>query len=375
MDIDTKDFTIEKVDEVVLNPKVVLQIIKHAQDDNRSSEDGLYGYLTGQTFEEKGTTEITNCFRTLYNQDVENYHHTNQEYQKNMLKCLREENQDYIIVGHYKIIANFNFLTKAEDFEALMKFQRDNDTNSCHGTVILVYDPLRMSNGDFGIRAFRVSEKGMTAYTEYLNSDASSTKGNWPFSVTAVNSHKIDFTDILEEVPITIKSSYLMNCLLLQIENARVEDLKKNTNGTLKSQIVRNKLGDKLMAPSYTMACGSNLLNQTELMKRSVEEISADTTKFLKSQKELLNATRNKASLLSTMDSENEKKKSNGEKTSDIDKATLEEINKRVKMPDEYNRLPGLVYSYQASLFCDSVKNISAGNVGKLFVAESMQDQ
>lgn len=86
----------------------------------------------------------------------------------------------------------------------------------------------------------------------------------------------------------------------------------------------------------------------------------------------MYNATQKKYSLIHQKEKENEEKSKNGEKVTPVDH---DEIDKMVKMPEGYNRLSGLVHSYQSNLFCESVKNIAAGNVGKLFVAESIQDQ
>jgi len=255
-------------------------------------------------------------------------------------------------------------MNRPDDFQQLMDFQREGD-KTCNGTVILIYDEHRMGNGDFGIRAYRISEKAIQMAEQNKS-------GKNIFSVSAVKEHDLTFNEVLDEIPTTLKSSYLMNCLLHQIENDRLNQLEKNTIGTLNSQICHNKFGDELIAPAYSIASTTNLQDQTELMKKSIEEIHNDTNRFITNQRSLYNATQKKYSLIHQKEKENEEKSKNGEKVTPVDH---DEIDKMVKMPEEYNRLSGLVHSYQSNLFCESVKNIAAGNVGKLFVAESIQDQ
>ena len=69
------------------------------------------------------------------------------------------------------------------------------------------------------------------------------------------------------------------------------------------------------------------------------------------------------------MERDNVEAATKGEKSKTIDVA---EIEKKVKMPEEHNRLGGMVHAYQASVFAESVKNLSAGNMGKLFLSEKI---
>ena len=356
--------TTEPVTQVLIDVKVVLQIIKHAEDDSRNC-DGLDGFLTG--LPEDGTTHITHSFRNLNSQDIgeDDYHNCVSKYQDGMLKSLRKENQDHMIVGLYKKISNFNFLTKADDLNEVRDFQKRNDKSCNNGTVMIIYDEHRMSNGDFGMRAFRVSKKGMQMYEE-------TTSDSKAFSVSNVKKATLNYDEILEELPIVIQSSNLMNCMLHQVENDRIAQLEMNVNGTLNSQVCQNKFGDKLVAPAYSLACTSNIEHQAELMRESIEEVSKETKKFVESQRQLYIATSQKNRKISELRVKNETLISEGKEPLPINE---EEIDKQVRMPEEYNRLHGMVLSYQSNIFCDSVKNISAGNIGKLFVADGLQDE
>merc|ERR1712178_36730 len=162
------EFEYHEVDEVIVDAKVVLQVIKHAADDKRSSPNCLDGYLTG--FSKDGVTEVTHSFRSLnaesFMANDDEFNRQSAKYQENMLRRLRDQNQDHLLVGHYRKVTDFAFMTKPEELLNFIEFQMGNDQVSSTGTIMLVYDEKRMSQGDFGIRAYRVSKKAMELYWE-----------------------------------------------------------------------------------------------------------------------------------------------------------------------------------------------------------------
>ena len=353
------------VDEVVIDAKVVLQIIKHAQDDSRSSPNCLDGFLTG--FSDGGITELTHSFRSLSADDSHNddeFFKLSCQYQDNMLRRLRDQNQDHILVGFYRKVSNFNFMTKPDDLLNILDFQLVNDKANTNGTVMIVYDHVRMSSGDFGLRAYRVSEKAIKMYEKTKKKTTKNQKN--PFAVSFIQDAKLTFDELLEEVPISIKSSYLMNCMLHQIETCRIADMSRNVKGSL---FTLGKRDSKLTNPAYSVACNKNLQNQTESLKTCVEEASNDTHKFLMLQRNLHNATIKKHQIIAAKERENADLVTKGEKAKNID---IDEIEKMVKMPEEHNRLGGMVHAYQGTVFSESVKNLSAGNMGKLFLSEKV---
>jgi len=276
-------------------------------------------------------------------------------------------------VGLYRKVQNFNFMTKPDDLLNFMEFQAANDQQSmqtgARGTIMLVYDEKRMSNGDFGLRGYRCSDKAMKMFQDHHKNQKKSSKQKNPFAVSNIQEHGLSVAELLVELPISIKSSHLMNCLMHQIENTRMEDIEKQASGSLTSRGGKAKYDSALMAPAYNIASTSNLQDQTELMKNCVEEVHADTGKFISLQRGLHNATIKKHQIIASKERENSERVANGDKPLNID---IDEIEKTVKMPEEHNRLGGMVHTFQANLFCEAVKNLSAGNMGKLYLAESV---
>jgi len=364
------DYEYHHVNEVIIDAKVVLQIIKHNNDDNRTSPNGLDGYLTG--FGENGITEVTHSFRSLSMDelDEDEYFRLSSTYQDNMLRRLREQNQDHILMGFYRKVANFRFMTRSEDLVNLMDFQLANDKSN-GSTVMLVYDGIRMANGDFGLRAYRISEAAMTMYAKYMAKTKKAPKST-PFAVGNLQAAGLSMEDMLVEIPISVKSSYLMNCLLHQMENCRLDDIEKETRGSLIGHSATTKNNIQYMPPAYTIANSTHLQEQTSLLKDCVEAVNTDTQTYFHAQRQLHNATIKKHQMISQKERENAEAQAKGGKTVPIDVA---EIEKQVKMPEEHNRLNGMVHAYQANVFSESVKNLSAGTIGKLFLSEKVVDQ
>jgi len=236
---------------------------------------------------------------------------------------------------------------------------------------MLVYDGIRMANGDFGLRAYRISEAAMTMYAKYTAKTKKAPKST-PFAVGNLQAAGLSMEDMLVEIPISVKSSYLMNCLLHQMENCRLDDIEKETRGSLIGHSATTKNNIQYMAPAYTIANSTHLQEQTSLLKDCVEAVNTDTQTYFHAQRQLHNATIKKHQMISQKERENAESQAKGGKTVPIDVA---EIEKQVKMPEEHNRLNGMVHAYQANVFSESVKNLSAGTIGKLFLSEKVVDQ
>jgi len=367
-----QQFEYHEVSEVVVDAKVVLQIIKHGADDKRSSPNCLDGYLTG--FSKGSVTEVTHSFRSMnaerFGQNDDEFNRISAQYQENMLRRLRDQNQDHLLVGHYRKVPNFAFMTKPEELLNFIEFQMGNDQVSSTGTIMLVYDEKRMSHGDFGLRAYRVSRKAMELYWDCTRDKVKKSKA--PFVVSNVQDHNLTVGEMLIELPISVKSSWLMNCLLHQIESFRLDDIDRENSGSLFGRASTAKHESRLTAPAYTVASARVLQEQAEHMKNCVEDVHQHSNRFVQLQRNLHNATIKKHQIISTKERENAEREQNGEKVQAID---IAEIDKQVKMPEEHNRIGGMVSTIQANLFCESVKNISSGTMGKLFLAESVTDK
>merc|ERR1712027_269044 len=91
-------------------------------------------------------------------------------------------------------------------------------------------------------------------------------KTTTPFAVSNLQASGLCMSDMLVEIPISAKSSYLMNCLLQEIE--------KETRGSLIGHSATTKNNIQYVAPAYTIANSTHLQQQTSLFKDCVEAVN-----------------------------------------------------------------------------------------------------
>ena len=76
---------------------------------------------------------------------------------------------------------------------------------ACYPSIILILDPVRTRQGQLSLRAFRLTTKALEL----------SITGDW--SPEAVRKAGLTHETMLEELPVVIKNSHLMNVMLSQL--------------------------------------------------------------------------------------------------------------------------------------------------------------
>ena len=82
----------------------------------------------------------------------------NTENQLSLVRCLREVNFDYYVVGWYQSTF-FGSFTNEITIESQFSYQSEIDKS-----VVLIYDAGRSANGLFSIKAFRLSDSFLKFY-------------------------------------------------------------------------------------------------------------------------------------------------------------------------------------------------------------------
>lgn len=142
----------EKIDFVLLDALVVLKIIKHCKEN---LPEVVTGQLLGLDVET--TLEVSNSF-PFANTDDEEDTDAALEYQLDMMKCLREVNVDNNTVGWYQSTYLGSFLTDSM-IEAQFNYQ--STIKKC---VVIIYDPLKTTQGTVALQAFRLTQRFMDLY-------------------------------------------------------------------------------------------------------------------------------------------------------------------------------------------------------------------
>ncbi|KAF8585565.1 hypothetical protein K439DRAFT_1409928 [Ramaria rubella] len=188
------------ITSVQLDGLVVSKIIKHSRDSpahyTSSSPSTAYGLLLGIDLD--GTLEVSNCFAMPHSSDEEERTgKATARYQTAMLRSLKEVQSDDSIVGFYQSTTLGAFFSQT--LVESMATQRDKLRR---GGVVVVHDISQTARGNAAFRAFRLTPAFLDAH-----------KGG-KFNTQSLVEHHLTFSSILEEIPVVIRTSALLNALL-----------------------------------------------------------------------------------------------------------------------------------------------------------------
>uniref|UniRef100_A0A914QC23 MPN domain-containing protein n=1 Tax=Panagrolaimus davidi TaxID=227884 RepID=A0A914QC23_9BILA len=317
-----------KVKTVQLDCLVVMKIIKHVDSEFYSgmsevAGETCAGILTGLIAADDHRLEVTNCFPTprsevliegeefsqgvLQNDDGKHTEITD------MLKRFREMNIDYELVGFYQA-HKFGACFTQEVIDSLVDYQ-----TIFQDGVVIVYDPVRTRQGQVSLRAFRLTNKALEL----------SISGDW--SPEAVAAAKLTHETILEELPVVIKNSHLMNVMLSQL------GLVRKTK------------------PAPFLELGT---------RRSLEK---SYSKYV-NEKQRYDALLN--SLIQKRQAENDQRAQRNEPP-----LSLDEIKRQLKVPQLLTRggmMDIFLNASNAGAFANYASEVTNENIAKLFISESV---
>jgi len=196
------------IKEIELDSLVVLQIVKHCQES-------LPATVTGQILgiDIKDTLKITYSF-PFSSSSADNMEDQNAgaDYQLRMLTNLRNMNFDVNTVGWYRT-ADSNL------WDATFIENQYNYQAAIQQSVVIVYDPVRSSQGNINLHAYRLTDEFMEVYKDK------------EFDVKSYMNKKLNSSKIFENIPIKIKNNIYDDCLISQYDE--INTLQVNANSVL----------------------------------------------------------------------------------------------------------------------------------------------
>lgn len=321
--------SVNEVKRVQLDGNVALKIIKHCQEEGSGSE-WVTGCLVGVVVDT--TLEVSNCFP--FPKDFENPREES-EYQRNVLKKLRTVNVDYHEVGWYQSTYLGSHVSR-EFLEAHVGYQK-----TIEESVVIIYDPLQTSRGALSLKAYRLKPQILSMM---LNDD--------PFTPESVQQVGFTHSDILIELPLTLRSSRLTSLLIRELPKSAT-----SPPNTL--------LG---------LSAGQVLQKNVQLLMENVEALQLETYRLLGYEKNISKQAQQKQQLLQRRKEENERRSKSGEPLLPIsDEAIEQELNlKPVVAPP---RLDALLIGEQVDLRCQHISEIAGAAFGKLYLVEGLQSE
>ncbi|XP_052243304.1 eukaryotic translation initiation factor 3 subunit H-like [Dreissena polymorpha] len=313
---------------VQIDGLVVLKIIKHCQEEGTAGQELVQGVLLG--LEVDNRLEITNCFPFPRHSEEEDFDEV--QYQMEMMRNLRKVNIDHLHVGWYQS-TYFGGSINRSLLDSQFNYQHSIDES-----VVLIYDPLKTTQGFLSLKAYRLTPDMMKYYG-----------GRDPdFSPEGLKAAGISFENIFKEIPVHIKNSHLVNSLLCEIEEP----------------VEEQESFDYL-----DLGTSSMLEKNLRLLMESVDEVAMDANKFVNFQRQLQKQNMLKQQHIQKRQQENIQRVARGEKP-----LPEEDINKLFKPIPVPPRLDSLLVTGQIDNYCQQIGEFAAQSFGKLFVAETLQE-
>jgi translation initiation factor 3 subunit H len=322
-EVDLKGY--EEYDEaprvLQLDGLVLLKIIKHCKEN---VPEVVTGQLLGLNVEDR--LEVTNCFPFPSTDDNDE----NDDYQLEMMKCLRTVNVDNNTVGWYQSAFLGSFINSSI-VEAQYTYQKEIPSS-----VVVVYDPFRTAKGSLALHAYRLTDSFMAMFAKRDFSQPSFAK----FDVSA--------GDILEEVPIKVHNSHLVHGFLYELRE------------------------DKSMSCEFDrLTIGANpfLEKNLGILSDCIDEYSQEQGKFQYYQRQV---TRQKANIKTHQDKR--KIESDARVASGLPPLTNEDTSKNsiYKPINRPSRLDTYLISNQIAHYCEQINSSSSQAFQKLYVAEAL---
>ncbi|KAK3092057.1 hypothetical protein FSP39_024795 [Pinctada imbricata] len=321
----SKRTTSVPVQYVQIDGLVVLKIIKHCQEEGAGGTDLVQGVLLGLVVDNR--LEITNCFPFPRHNEEEDFDEV--QYQMEMMRNLRHVNIDHLHVGWYQSTYFGSFINRA------LLDSQFNYQHSIEESVVLIYDPLRTTQGFLALRAYRLTADMMDFYRE------------GDFTPDSIQAAGMSFESMFEEIPVVMKNSHLANSLLSELEEGMGTQQKFNFLDLATSSMLEKNL-------RQLMVC--------------VDDVAMDSNRFLNYQRQYQKQQIQKTQYIQKRQQENAQRISRGEPP-----LPDEDINKIFKPLPTPARLDSLLLAGQIDSYCKQIGEFTSQSFGKLFMAESLQ--
>jgi len=302
---------------------VALKIAKHCEEEGAG--DFVQGVLLGLVVENR--LEITNCFPFPRHNDEEEFDEV--QYQMEIFRNLRHVNIDHLHVGWYQSTYFGSFINRP-----LVESQY-NYQHSIEESIVLIYDPIKTTRGFLSLKAYRLTDAMMDFYKE------------GEFTPESVNKLKLNFENMFTEIPVVIRNSHLVNVLMCELEQKATESEKYQF---------------------LDLATSSMLEKNLRQLIECVDDVAADTNKYLTFQKLYQRQQQSKQQHIHKRTQENSARAAKGEPP--LPEEDLSKLFKPLQAPQ---RLDSMLIAGQIDNYCTQIVEFTSQSFGKLFMADSLQ--
>lgn len=317
---------VERIDRVVVEGSVVMKIIRHVRQDPFSDAQGpILGLAIGNDL------HISNCFPTLSESEGaedDSGESEGSRHDARMCHHLQTFNMDYLTVGWYQSAHMSSFYSE-DVIRGQFNYQKEFPE-----AVLLIYDPTETASGTLSLQAYRLSANFMAAF-----------EGE-DFSPAAIKKFGLTYENILESVPVVLKTSPLSKVF--------IDEVRGKSDST--SPLAR-----------LDLASQQYLEKNLELLMTCVDDLNAETQKYSTYLKEANRRDQLVAQYELRYKAECADREARG--LEPLPHEDIEAMHKPVKAP---SRLEALLVTSQINRYAAQVQGFSSTNFAKLFTAGAL---
>jgi len=202
--------------------------------------------------------------------------------------------------------------------------------------VVIIYDPLKTSQGILALRALRLTQSFMNLYKSQNFTKDSITKAN------------LSFTDVFEEIPITVHNQSLVEAFLFDIED----------RGQLSVDFDRLDLGTSPF-----------LEKSLDFLLDCMDELGSEQTKLRYYNNQVQKQQVQQQAWLQKRRAENAARKKNGLEALPEEDSS----NPMFKPVSEPSRLDSILLTNQINGYARQMNHFSANSFAKIFLVGGLQ--
>ena len=325
---------------VQISGSVLLQISKHAKDGAPNLVTGqLLGLDVGQTLEISASFPFPAPQNVGTEREQAIAEEEGAHYQLEMMRMLREVNVDNNTVGWYQS-TKFGSIYSEELIETFANY-----AESIERCVCVVYDGVTSDDGQFGVRAVRLTDKFLKMYKE-CGGNLTSSK---------IKGKGVRWNDLVEEIPITISNSALVSAMMSRLDANAENKVEREPERLTKEDI--NRLH----------------LNSTPFSSKSLEFLSGLMDDLVSEQQKVAYYHRASQRLQQQKNSWLQKRRAENAQREKSGLEPLSEENPDTRSVSEPNKLETYLILNQVNQFARQLEEHNATSAAKLKLVSSLR--
>ncbi|KAF8331497.1 uncharacterized protein EI90DRAFT_2972613 [Cantharellus anzutake] len=329
------------VTKVQVDGMVLMKIIKHGKEASGNAA----GLLLGLDLD--GTLEISNSFPLPLSSEGEDkvLRTSGGRYESTLLRMLKEAQYDDSIVGFYQSIPLGAFLR-----QSLISTQASHHDTLRQGGIALVHDSAFASRGSASLKAFRLTKSFLAAHKVGT------------FNSQSLIDHKLTFASVLEELPLSIRSSPLLTAFLSSLAS----EASQSVTPSIISPSISTKAPSLL--PSFehmdNLAPGT-LAKPMEALLDTLDAYKTEENNVSFHIRQIAREKARQEAYIAKRKEENDLRIEEG-----LPPLPEEDMSRLFKFPPDPNRLEVMLLLGQVDGYARSLEDVSASAMLKLYAAQ-----